>query len=182
LKDAEKDRLALKNSRSRLKALQSELVALRKQQKGLEGSFESLEEDKMKLYDQFEETVRAVQRRAEYRNTALESKLDELQASFDDKTHALEEALRAAKLDPAAVSAVAGRINMMLDERNAQIQQLQLAIAQVSKAHNDTARAFRGKADALGVPEAADGMALLPAGTSLAPAGLVAKAATETLA
>lgn len=79
LHDVDKDRFALKNARARLKTLQAERAALIRRHRVLERSFTSLETEKDRLYDGFEETIRAVQRRAEFRNDALERRLDELQ-------------------------------------------------------------------------------------------------------
>ena len=52
-------------------------------------------------------------------------------------------------------------------------------MAQVSKAHNDAVRVMRARATELGVDVSAVDAPLLPAATSVAPAGLVSKAATE---
>jgi len=179
LKDVEKDRLALRNARSRLRRLESELAVTRRRKRGLERSFTSLEEERDRLYDGFEETVRAVQGRAEYRNEVLDGKLSTLHAEFEHKTALLHDAMRAARMDPTMVAAVSSHINAALEGKAAEARQLQLAVAQVSKAHNDAVRVMRARAAELGVDVASVDAPLLPAATSVAPAGLVAKASTE---
>lgn len=175
LRDAAKDRLALHNARARLTALDRELVATRRRHRLIERAFAELERERDQLYDSFEETVRAVQRRAEYRNEVLERKLDELQVAFETKSTQLDEALRAARLDPTAVGAVTRRVDAMLDGRNEMIRELQYAIARVSKSHNDAIRVHEAKLAALGIDRAEADLKPLNTTTSTAPAGLVAR-------
>ncbi|CAE7688377.1 DRC4, partial [Symbiodinium sp. KB8] len=179
LKDSEKDRLALRNARSRLRRLDSELAVTRRRKRTVERAFASLEDERDRLYDGFEETVRAVQGRAEYRNSALDEKLAALQAEFESKSAMLDAAMRGAQFDPRMVAAVGAHIDTALESKAAEARRLQMAVAQVSKAHNDAVRALRARSSELGVEVDDIDAPLLPAATSVGPAGLVARAATD---
>lgn len=181
LRDADKDRLTLRNARSRLKRVQAELGGTRRRKRELERSFGVLEAERDGLYDGFEETVRAVQGRAEYRNVLLEEKLAGLQADFEKKTAMLRDAMGAAELDPGMMAALGSHVNEALETKAEEARRLQLAVAHVSKAHNDAVRVLRTRAAELGVDTSDVEAPLLPAATSVAPAGLVARPATDAM-
>lgn len=98
------------------------------------------------------------------------------------------QALRAGNLDPTLFATVTRKLDEVLDQRNAMISDLKYQIARVIKAHNDTARAYAGKLQQLGIAAeevqvkvpAAD---LLPAPLGLAagPADLVVKPLASTV-
>jgi len=177
LRDAEKDRLALRNARSRLRTLQSEQKQLVANHAHLEARFSSLEGERDRLYDSFEEAVRAVHRRAEFRNEMLERRLDELQVRFDEKHAQIDEVVSQARLDPRAVAGINHRVHELLEGRNAMIRDLQFAIARASKAYNDATRVYSAKLDELGIATEDLGLEPLQTATTTAPAGLVAKPA-----
>lgn len=177
LRDAEKDRLALRNARSRLRTLRQEQQSLSKEHASLEAHFKALEGERDRLYDSFEEAVRAVHRRAEYRNEMLESRLDELQVRYDDKSKQIEAVVQEARLDPRAVAGINHRVHELLEGRNQMIRELQFAIARASKAYNDATRVYSAKLEEIGVPTEDLGLEPLQTATTTAPAGLVAKPA-----
>lgn len=175
LKDAEKDKLSLKNAKARLRVMDSQVKALEAEHEALNGTFASVEAERAELYDQFESTVKAVARRSEFKNMILERRLDGLTDDFERKQEQLNQVLSAANLDPAVLSSVASRIDTVLDERNAMQRELQYSIARVTKAHNDARRVYEAKLSELGVPVEGE-FDDLPAPTSTTgPAGLVAR-------
>lgn len=138
LRDADKHRMSLRNSKARVlvgvtlqqgmnfaaftpalaltQALEQELLDLAKEHKRLRGRFEELQKEKDELYTNFEATVRsllltilwargspdslqvkAVQRRSEFKNLVLESKLSQYEQAFDRKEAQLHE-VRASSL------------------------------------------------------------------------------------
>jgi hypothetical protein len=181
LRDADKDRLTLRNARSRLKRVHTELTSIRRRKREMERGYGELEAERDGLYDGFEETVRAVQGRAEYRNVLLEERLAGMQADFEKKTAMLRDAMSVAELDPGMMAALGSHVNAALEGKAEEARKLQLAVAHVSKAHNDAVRVLRTRAADLGVDTSDVDAPLLPAATSVAPAGLVARSATDAI-
>ena len=137
LRDSEKDRFALRNAKARLKTMRKDLTEGRRHQRTLERRFEEMEHERDYLYDNFEETVHAVQRRAEYRNQVLDRKLDELKVEFESKMAQVQHAMEAAELDPSVMHMVTQRVDEQIDSHNRAARDLQYAIARVAKVRAD---------------------------------------------
>lgn len=174
LKDADKDRMSLRNAKARLQALEREMTSLTEQQLVVEAKNEAMEAECATLAASFEATISAVHRRSDFRNVLLEKRLTDLAHDFDSRQAVLNEVLVAANLDPAALSMVAQRLDQLLDDRNRMVRELQYNVARVTKAHNDALRVYEQKLTALGVAVEEVGFAPLSTATGLGPAGLVA--------
>ncbi len=175
LRDAPKDRLALGNVTSRLREVSHALTRARREHRTLERRFGEAESERDGLYESFEDAVRAVQRRAELRNQALERRLEELSLAFDARAAELDEAVSAARLDPAAVREVVVRVDAAIDAREARLRELHYAVARVAKAHNDALRVFAAKLQRVGADPSELDADEIPTATTTAPAGLVAR-------
>ena len=180
LKDAEKDKMSLKNAKARLRVMQRTIAALEREHKQLEHKFDEVEAERDELYDNFEGTVRAVQRKSHLKNMVLEQRVEGMLDACEQKQEQLSQVLNAAELDPAVLSMVAQRLDQVLDGRNGQIKHLQYAVARVAKAHNDVLRVYSAKLAELGVPVDAEDFPALSQGagapglaTTSGPAGLV---------
>ncbi len=174
LRDASKDRLALRNAKARIKKLDDDIAELQRSISKMEGSFARVERERDELTDKFQATVSAMQLKADERNEALESKLDAVQDEFDEKSAQLQEVLTAASLDPAVIGMVSSRLDAILDARNRIIKELQHQVARVTKSHNDALRVFEAKLRDMGVDTGDLPFVPLPTTTTVAPAGLVA--------
>lgn len=182
LKDAEKDKMSLKNAKARLRVMQRQIAALEREHNNLEHKYDDVESERNELYENFEGTVRAVQRKSQLKNMVLEQRVEGLLDACEQKQEQLSQVLNAANLDPAVLSMVAQRLDQVLDGRNQQLKNLQYAVARVAKAHNDVLRVYTSKLAALGVPVDADEFPPLAQGgagaggglgTTTGPAGLV---------
>lgn len=174
LRDAPKDRLALRNAKARIRKLDDDIAGLQRSIARMEAVYDKTEAEKEELQERFQSTVEAVQGRAEARNEALESKLESVQDEFDEKSAQLQEVLTAAQLDPSVIGMVASRLDSILDARNGIIRELQHQVARVTKSHNDALRVFEAKLRDMGIPTGDMPFVPLPTATTLAPAGLVA--------
>lgn len=175
LRDAPKDRLALRNCRARTAALDDEAGALAKDIRGMEARYAGLEDECSQLRSKFDDAVSAVAARSDAKNFALESKLDSVLETADERAATLAEVVSAAGLDPSILRMVSSRIDAILDGRNAMIRELQWQVARVTKAHNDAVRVMEAKCEDMGIDTAPLDMAPLPSTTSTAPAALVTK-------
>ncbi len=91
LRDADKDRMSLRNAKARLIALEREITDLAEQHRDLEGKFLEMDAERNSLYESFEETIEAVKRRSDFRNVLLEKKLADLATDFDARQATLNE-------------------------------------------------------------------------------------------
>lgn len=174
LRDAEKDRMSLRNARARLQALDREIQTLAGKQAELEAEYAAVEGERDSLYKEFESTVAAVARHSDFKNVLLEKKLADLGADFESRQATLNEVLVAANLDPAALALVSERLDSLLDVRNRMIRDLQYQVARVTKAHNDAMRVYEEKLREMGVAVEETGFSSIPTTTGVGPAGLVA--------
>ena len=180
LKDAEKDKMSLKNAKARLRVMQGQISELEREHKGLERKYDEVEAERNELYENFEGTVREVQRKSQLKNMVLEQRVEGMLDACEQKQEQVGQVLNAAQLDPAVLSMVAQRLDQVLDGRNKQIKNLQYAVARVAKAHNDILRVYSAKLAELGVPVDEDEFPALSQGgagggmsTTTGPAGLV---------
>lgn len=87
--------------------------------------YDEVEAERNELYENFEGTVRAVQRKSHLKNMVLEQRVEGMVDACEAKQEQLGQVLHAANLDPAVLSMVAQRLDQVLDGRNAQIKNLQ---------------------------------------------------------
>lgn len=174
LKDAEKDKLSLRNARARLRVMETQIRSLEAEHDELESKYAAVDKERADLYESFEATIKAVQRRSDFKNMVLERKLEGLGDEFERRQEQLQQVLSAANLDPAVLAMVSGKIDEVLDGRNALVRDLQYSIARVTKAHNDARRVYEAKLGSLGVPTDGEFGELAGASVTAGPAGLVA--------
>merc|ERR1719197_762319 len=114
LRDADKDAMGLRNARARLRSQRAAAEGNAKRKADLEASFAEVDRERNALYDAYEHTLRAVQRRADFANLALERRLERAEDGLEARSAQLQQVLQAAALDPAEVGAVTDRIEEML--------------------------------------------------------------------
>ena len=176
LKDQEKDRLSLRNSRARLVVMEGQLASLKGEHGELKRDHESAEGKRNELYDKFESTVKEVQAKSDFKNLVLEQKLQGAGQNISRADHQLQEVVRAAQLDPSELSAITSSLDEMLSTKNMHIKDLQYAVVRVTKAYNDGLRTYGTKMKEFGIPEEEFdrmGFAKAPTKTSTVPAGLI---------
>ena len=91
LKDAEKDKLSLKNAKSRLVLIEKQLDGLRQSHQERGEEYERVENERNEIYDNFEATIHTVQRKSEFKNLVLEQRLTFLNDLLVKKQTQLDE-------------------------------------------------------------------------------------------
>jgi growth arrest-specific protein 8 len=173
LKDYEKDKLSLKNAKARLKTLSNRFEQLQTTHKNLERKVNDVDAERLILLDSFESTVKQVQRKSETKNLQLQQILERRSNDYETRRQQLEEVVRAARLDPAVLSAVTQKLDDVIGNRNNLINDLQYRVAKVGKSYNDALRTLDSKLEEFGIPQDRD-FQLKQGLTSTLPAGLVA--------
>uniref|UniRef100_A0A8C5IV88 Dynein regulatory complex subunit 4 n=1 Tax=Junco hyemalis TaxID=40217 RepID=A0A8C5IV88_JUNHY len=140
------------NSKAHLKIAQKELKDLQWEHEVLEQRFSQVQSERDDLYQNFTRAINEVQQKTGYKNLLLEHKLHSLLSLLEQKEVELSEVLAAADIDPSALSLVSHKLEDVLNSKNATIQDLQIQLARVCKAHNDMLQTFEAKLTAFGIP------------------------------
>ncbi|NWV28817.1 DRC4 protein, partial [Origma solitaria] len=144
-----RDKEALTNSKAHLKITQKELKDLQWEHEVLEQRFSKVQEERDELYQKFTKAINEVQQKTGFKNLLLERKLQGLLNLLEKKEVELSEIVAASSLDPSLLS---HKLENVLSSKNATIQDLQLQLARVCKAHNDMLQTFEAKLTAFGIP------------------------------
>ncbi|NXW48394.1 DRC4 protein, partial [Nyctiprogne leucopyga] len=148
----DKDKDSLMNTKARLKVTQKELKDLQWEHEVLEQRFSKVQAERDELYQKFTKAINEVQQKTGFKNLLLERKLKGLLSVLEKKEMELSEVLAASNLNPSALSLVSQKLEDVLSSKNATIQDLQLQLARVCKAHNDILQTFEAKLTAFGIP------------------------------
>ncbi|KNC47708.1 growth-arrest-specific protein 8 [Thecamonas trahens ATCC 50062] len=180
VEELEKELEAFRSTQERLKkttkmlaTTKDELKDLQWEHEVLEQRFAQVEAERDELYDKFVTTIHEVQQKSGFKNLLLEKKMAVLNDELEKKDAQLSEVLAASNIEPGALAAVTKRLEDVLDVKNKTIRALQLEVAKVVKARNDTIRVYEAKLAEYGIP--VEDLGFVPADIgSSAPAGLVA--------
>lgn len=152
LKNYNGDKLVLHNVTARLKAADERLKTLKIEHENLLQLYSDTEKERDELYDRFENTVSAVERKTDLKNLVLEKRIEKLNHDYDVKEVQLRDTLAAANIDPTTLNAITIQLDDTLFQCNSIIQDLQYAVIRVIKSHNDIVRTYTEKLNEYGVP------------------------------
>lgn len=173
LTNFDKDKASLKHARARLAAAQETLKSLQAKQASLKQLYAQAEEERDRLYSNFEGTVMNVHTRSNNKNVVLEKMLDEYRDIFEVKKAQFTSVLRASNLDPVVLQNVTKKLDDVLSSKHDQITELKYEIAKVQKAHDDLVRVYESKLAELGVPKDQLGLEPLIGVAGTGPADLI---------
>ena len=172
LKGYDKDKTSLKYTIARKGLLEKEAVKARNDLKSLQAQYQCLEYERNKLYDTFEESIKEVQRKSEYKNVSMEQRLIQLEHQQEQKS-ALQSEI-ASSANEALLNQVKQKLEDEVDQRNQLIEEMNYNLSYICKTHNDTLRSLRDKFVELGVPEDdLDTIKFMDANSSSMAAGLL---------
>ncbi|CEO96792.1 Growth arrest-specific protein 8 domain-containing protein [Plasmodiophora brassicae] len=156
-----KEKHSLKLAKIRAAQLDAQLKRETAQMEVLTSSVNEIQNDRDRLYAQFESIISSVQTKAVDKSSALEKQLDKFIERFTRKSNQFNEVVSAANLDNKVVGELTNKLDAVLDSKNAQIKQLALQIAQATKAHDNLVRIYNAKLPELGIPVKGIDIALL---------------------
>ncbi|KAJ1508052.1 Dynein regulatory complex subunit 4 [Coelomomyces lativittatus] len=141
----QKNKVSLQSAKARLKVLEGQHKQLVWEHEVLEQRFVQVEKERDALYNQFLSRVVEVQQKTGFKNLVLEKKMEALQDQLEKKDVHVQELSVMAHVDPLVVANVSKKVDTLLDTKHAQIRELQLDLARVSKAYNELIRLFQTK-------------------------------------
>ena len=154
----DRDKRDLARNKAKIKKLEEQLTDLQLSQEVLEQRFEQVQEERDSLYDQFESSIHEVRQKTEFRAYVLEQKVKKLRSELEAKEMELQRVMEEQGFDSTAISA---KLDDVMAVKNARINQLEVEVARVVKAHNDILTAFQAKMEKYGIPQEEFGFAPL---------------------
>eukprot|EP01061_Rhynchopus_euleeides_P038802 TRINITY_DN66541_c0_g1_i1.p1 TRINITY_DN66541_c0_g1~~TRINITY_DN66541_c0_g1_i1.p1 ORF type:complete len:490 (+),score=231.52 TRINITY_DN66541_c0_g1_i1:55-1470(+) len=142
LANYEKDKMSLKNAKSRLSVLESQYKQLESDHETKKKLFGQTHEEKDQLVERFKESLEAMQEHANRRNTAVDERLSKLKDDVKAKDAHLTGALQAANLEPVALDIVTRKLEDMLETKNRAIIDLHFELSKVQHQHRDVVKAY----------------------------------------
>ncbi|KAH8050978.1 positive regulation of protein localization to cilium [Aureococcus anophagefferens] len=172
LKDRQKDRLSLRNSRARLQVLSSSRDLVESHE-ALKLGYAAVEKARDELYNTFEASIGQIQQKSDFANVMLEQKLSTMQHSVENAAEQVAQIISAAGLDAAEMEGVGASLENTLAGRNQSIRDTRTLIRMTM-----TLRTYTQKLIELGIPANeidSMGFSAIPTSASSGPAGLVVK-------
>lgn len=178
LKDRQKNRLSLRNSKARLQVLEQHLQELADSHEQLKRDFAGVERERDEIYSTFESAIKEIQQKSDYENIMLEHRLDAMQNSAESAKEQIHQIISAAGLDAFEMERSGASLQRALVKRNQDIRETRYELIKMTKCYNDALRTYTQKLLDLGIPKSeidSLGFAPIPTAASLGPAGLVTK-------
>ena len=160
------DKRDLARNKAIIKKLEDEHRDLEISQEVLQQRFEQLEQERDALYDQFETSIHDVRQKTEFRAFVLEEKVKKLHKELEQKEMQLQRVMQEANMDDTAIAA---KIEDVVAVKNARINQLEVELAKVQRAHNDILRVYEQKMEKFGIPKEELGFAVMPESVEFCP-------------
>jgi len=136
LANYEKDKQSLKNAKQRLVLLEDQHKTLAWEHEVLQQRYDKIHEERDKLYGRYQSTLHDLQQKAVFKNVLLAKKMEVLNGQLEKKDAQLGEVLKASNLEPGALGSVERRLEDMLNAKNSTIEELQMALAEITQQHD----------------------------------------------
>lgn len=159
LTNYEKDKMALRNSKARLKVLEESTKQLSWEKEILEQRFAEVQKERDELYKEFTDKCKEIEQRVGLKNAILEKKLTSLKSNLEYKDIQLRDLVAAlsqgaagangsgapavdpmnptGSLDAKAIQEISQRAAQSLSKRAATIDELRFELQRVTRLYND---------------------------------------------
>lgn len=137
LANYEKDKISLRNTKSRLKALDMEYQHLQDQHGRLQDKFAEVAADRDKRLHDFEAALREVNDVSADQNVELQQKLNVMNERAEATDTHLSSVLTAVNLEPAALDQMSRRMEDALDAKNRAIKDLHFELRKIERQHRE---------------------------------------------
>jgi DNA repair exonuclease SbcCD ATPase subunit len=144
------DKRDLAKNKAKIRVLEDELRDLQLAEEVLEQRTQQLQQERDALYDQFESSIHDIRQKTEFRAYVLEQKVRRLHEELEQKELQLQEVMQNAGLDATEISA---KIDDVIAVKTAKINQLEIDLTKVQKAHNDILTLYEQKMAKFGIPK-----------------------------
>jgi growth arrest-specific protein 8 len=113
--------------------LENQYGELEEKQARMQEDFKRIQAERDELYNNFEQSVRAVQEQSDHRNVMLNHKIQQVEDNIERTSRQAGEVVGSASLDPAEVARVTQAVDEALLDRNKMIRELQYMVTRAAK-------------------------------------------------
>eukprot|EP01006_Ploeotia_vitrea_P066816 TRINITY_DN95786_c0_g1_i1.p1 TRINITY_DN95786_c0_g1~~TRINITY_DN95786_c0_g1_i1.p1 ORF type:complete len:457 (+),score=91.42 TRINITY_DN95786_c0_g1_i1:76-1446(+) len=152
LANYEKDKHSLKNAKQRLQLLEEQFKTLSWEHEVMQQRYDKLNDERNQLYSRHQDTLHEFQQKAVFKNVLLKKKMEVMSYQLEKKDAQLSEVLKASNLEPGVVATVERKLEDMLNEKNQTIEDLQLALAEITQQHEDVVAVYENYLGENGIP------------------------------
>eukprot|EP01064_Diplonema_japonicum_P038005 TRINITY_DN9079_c0_g1_i1.p1 TRINITY_DN9079_c0_g1~~TRINITY_DN9079_c0_g1_i1.p1 ORF type:complete len:493 (+),score=144.08 TRINITY_DN9079_c0_g1_i1:80-1480(+) len=152
LANYEKDKMSLRNAKSRLTVLENQFKELSLEHEKKRELFDQTKDDRDKLAERFKDSLKTMNEHANRKNKSVSEKLDKLKESIQVKDANLGSVLQAANLEPVALDIVTRKLEDMLETKNRAIKDLHFEVTKVQHQHTDVVQAYDQKCKEANLP------------------------------
>lgn len=148
----QRDKLSLRDAKAQLLVLEHEYAALSWEHEVLSQRAAQVQRELDELNAQFQSSIYDVQQKTGLKNLLLDKKMDAMTRRLEQRDAELNEVLLHAKLEPALVDRVKGRLEDVMAIKAQDQRVLERELARVAKMQQDLATAMRAKMSEYGLP------------------------------
>ncbi|RLN55135.1 hypothetical protein BBJ29_008708 [Phytophthora kernoviae] len=146
------EKVDLRTAKAQLLVLEQEYATLSWEFEVLQQRAAQVSRELEELTTQFHTSIYDVQQKTGLKNLLLEKKMGALTLQLEQKDAELNEVLLHAKLDPAIVDRVKGRLEDIMANKAQDLRELEAEMVQVTKLQSDLATAMQIKMSEYGLP------------------------------
>lgn len=146
------EKLELRSAKAQLLVLEEQHAALAWEFEVLQQRFAQVQREHSELSAQFQRSIYDVQQKTGLKNVLLEKKMDAMTLRLEHKDAELNELLLHAKLEPAIVDRVKGRLEDIMANKNHDMRELEKELASISQLQQELATAMELKMSEFGLP------------------------------
>ncbi|KAK1938224.1 Dynein regulatory complex subunit 4 [Phytophthora citrophthora] len=148
----QEEKVELRTAKGQLLVLEQEYATLSWEFEVLQQRAAQVARELEELTTQFHSSIYDVQQKTGLKNLLLEKKMGALTLQLEQKDAELNEVLLHAKLDPAIVDRVKGRLEDIMANKAEDLRELEAEMVQVAKMQQDLATAMQLKMSEYGLP------------------------------
>jgi chromosome segregation ATPase len=152
LHNYEKDKLSLRNTRSRLRALNTDHALLQTEHDKLQRRYGEVQGDRDGLVNKFEAALRDAMEVVQDKTTAVQQQLLDTAQLVEQRDAQLASVLQAVNLEPAAVDFISRQMEDALEAKNRAIKDLHFELRKVERQHKDVISEYERRCRAAGIP------------------------------
>jgi len=152
LHNYEKDKLSLRNTRSRLKVLDAEYHQLQRDHEALKQKYSEVQKDRDGLVGKFETALRDTMDVVNDKNVELQHLLSETHGTLEERDAQLMAVLQAVNLEPAALDGISARMEDTLEAKNRAIKDLHFELRKIEGQHRQVIAEYERRCRKASVP------------------------------
>jgi T-lymphocyte triggering factor len=152
LHNYEKDKLSLRNTRCRLKALDGDHRVLLEDHGQLQGKFKAIQGDRDKLVDKFETALQDAVEVVNERNVDVHQELISTHGKVEERDAQLQAVQQAVQTEGVPMDAIARNMEDALEAKNRAIKDLHFELRKIESQHRDVMAEYERRCRGANIP------------------------------